>query len=55
MFYMFYVSDDEEEEEEGESEASGCVYHTVVLDCAPITFVDSTGISRSNVVHACIR
>jgi MFS superfamily sulfate permease-like transporter len=37
----------EEEVEEGEeiSKATGYSYHTVVLDCAPIAFIDSTGIA----------
>ena len=42
-------SDEEgEEEEEGE----GSPYHTIVLDCAPIAFVDSTGIAMLEQVRA---
>ena len=31
-------------DEAGEG-GSGCPYHTIVLDCAPIAFIDSTGIA----------
>ena len=37
----FFSDEEGEEEEEGE----GSPYHTIVLDCAPIAFVDSTGIA----------
>ena len=35
--------DEEDSRDEGESGA--CSYHTVILDCAPIVFIDSTGIA----------
>ena len=43
-------SDEEEEEEMNESERVDS-YHTVVLDCAPIAFTDSTGIAVLEQVH----
>jgi hypothetical protein len=44
----------EEEVEEGEeiSKATGYSYHTVVLDCAPIAFIDSTGIAVRMFIQA---
>ena len=43
---LFCVLEEEVEEEEEEiSKATGYSYHTVVLDCAPIAFIDSTGIA----------
>ena len=46
LWYLV-VSDEgvEEEEEDGEDSSRGYPYHTLVLDCAPIAFVDSTGIA----------
>ena len=35
--------DEEDSRDKGESGA--CSYHTVILDCAPIVFIDSTGIA----------
>ena len=43
MFFIPFLTD-ETEEEAGEG-GSGCPYHTIVLDCAPIAFIDSTGIA----------
>ena len=41
----FIIVADEETEGEGEESSGECPYHTVVLDCAPIAFTDSTGIA----------
>ena len=43
MYVFIYFSEEEAEVEREEGEDGP--YHTIVLDCAPITFVDSTGIA----------
>ena len=49
--HVSIFSTDEEGEEEKEGR-EGSPYHTIVLDCAPIAFVDSTGLAMLEQVRA---